>query len=215
MNGILNSQVEAFVAQLIPPRDELLQELEAQAREGRIPICGPQVGTLLFALVGAVRPRRALELGTAIGYSAIWIGRALASHGGRLTTIEIDPATAGKARHHLERAGVSEVVEVIVGAALEVLPKFTEPVDLIFIDAVKPEYPEYLPHAVRLLRPGGLLIADNVLLGGSVADPALASSWSAASREGIRKFTNLLFKHPALRSVILPVRDGLSLSLRL
>ncbi len=215
MDEIVNAQVGAYLAQLIPPRDSLLQELETQAREGRIPICGPQVGTLLFTLAAATRPRRALELGTAIGYSAIWIGRALAPLGGRLTTIEIEPSTAAKARLHLQRAGLTDVVEVVGGAALDVLPTLVDPVEFVFIDAVKSEYPDYLPHAIRLLRPGGVLLADNILLGGSVADPTMGSRWSSAFREGIRHFTELVCAHPALRTVILPLRDGLSLSVRL
>ncbi len=215
MNAIVIAPVQDYLTRLIPPRDPLLQELEAQARDEGIPICGPQVGTLLFTLAVALRPNRALEVGTAIGYSAIWIGRALAPHRGRLTTIEIDPRIAARARQHLQRAGLTEVVEVLEGAALTVLPTLVSPVDFLFIDAVKPEYPEYLSHALRLLRPGGLLIADNVLLGGSIADPAIKSGWSAASQNGIRRFTEMLFGDSSLRSTILPIRDGLSLSVRL
>lgn len=214
MAGILSSDVEDYLIQLVPPRDDLLQELEVQAREERIPICGPQVGTLLHLLAGATRPRTALELGTAIGYSAIWIGRALAGCGGRLVTIEVDAETAARARRHLKRAGLSGVVNVAVGAALQVLPTLADPVDFIFIDAVKSEYPDYLSHGARLLRSGGVMVADNVLLGGSVADAKAKTGWSPESRDGIRRFTQMLFTHPQFRSVVLPIRDGLTLSIR-
>ncbi len=215
MNGIVHPQVEAYLSKLLPPRDPLLADLEGQAQKDHIPICGPLVGTLLATLVSATHPRRVLELGTAIGYSAIWIGRVLAPEGGRLTTIEVEPSVAVRARAHLQRAGLAEVVQVIEGAALDILPRLADHVDFVFIDAVKSEYPQYFAHVVRVLRPGGVLVADNVLLGGSVADPALTSGWSPAARDGIRQFTQMLFDHPGFRSTILPLRDGLSLSVRL
>lgn len=214
MDGILNPQVDEYLAALISPRDQLLLDLEAQAGRERIPICGPQVGTLLSVLVAGTRPQRVLELGTAIGYSAIWIVRALSPFGGRLRTIELDPSMVTRARENLRRANLSDAVEVVHGAALDVLPSLTEPVEFIFIDAVKEEYPDYFPHVVRLLRPGGVLLADNMLLGGSVASTKIKTGWSASARAGIRKFTDQLFAHPAMRTIILPIRDGLAFAVR-
>lgn len=212
--SIINPAVEQYIAGLVPARDQLLLELEAQAERERIPICGPQVGALLSVLVSGTRPHRALEVGTAIGYSAIWIGRALSPIGGHLKTIELDPLRVRRARENLRRANLSDSVEVVQGAALDLLPSLTEPVDFIFIDAVKEEYPDYLPHAVRLLRPGGVLLADNMLLGGSVATTKIPSRWSASARAGIAKFTDQLFAHPSMRATILPIRDGLALAVR-
>ena len=215
MNGIVHPKVETYLAELLPPRDPLLVDLERQAQKDHVPICGPLVGALLATLVSATRPRRVLELGTAIGYSAIWMGRVLAPEGWRMTTIELEPPVAARARAHLQEAGLAGVVQVLEGAALDILPQLADRVDFVFIDAVKSEYPQYFAHVVRLLRPGGVLVADNVLLGGSVADPVLPSGWAPAARDGIRQFTRMLFDHPGFRSTILPLRDGLSLSVRL
>lgn len=215
MNGIVRPHVEEYITSLAPPRDALLEELEHEAQQERIPICGPLVGALLHILIAAQRPRIALELGTAIGYSAVWMGRALRAHGGRLITIELDPSRTERARANLRRAGLADVVEVTIGTALDVLPAMSGPMDFIFIDAVKSEYPDYLTHAARLLRPGGVLVADNVLQRGGVADPALASGRSPAAIDAIRRFNETLFAHRSFVSTILPLRDGLTLSVRL
>ena len=126
--------------------------------------------------------RRILELGTLAGYSTIWLARALPP-GGRLVTLERDPAHAAVARGNLERAGLADRVELRVGPALETLPRLAgEPFDLAFLDADKASTDLYLEHALGLLRPGGLIVADNVVRGGAVADPGPGDP----STEGIR-----------------------------
>jgi predicted O-methyltransferase YrrM len=132
----------------------------------------------LYLLGMLVSPRAVLELGTLGGYSTIWLARALAP-GGRLVSLEVDPHHASVARENLARAGLSDRVEVVVGPALETLPRLSGPFDLVFLDADKRRNAEYLEWAVRLGRPGTLIVADNVIRGGALLEDffeALAAS---------------------------------------
>jgi caffeoyl-CoA O-methyltransferase len=156
------ADLEGHFRELVPGRDDLLLALEQEAREEGIPIVGPVVGHLLYLLVCAGKARSVLELGTATGYSAIFLGRACRENGGRLTTLEWDPDLAERARVNLRRAGLSTVVEVQVGSALEWLEPGEGPYDLIFMDLDKEYYLPALAPCRRLLRPGGLLIVDNI-----------------------------------------------------
>ena len=163
------------------------------------------LGRLLGILVRAVGARRVLELGTLGGYSAIWMARALPTDG-RLISLEVNPHHAEVARANLARAGVAERVEVRVGQALDLLPAVTAeaPFDLVFIDADKVSYPAYLEWAVRLVRPGGLIVADNVLRGGAVIDPSPAD----VDARAIYEFNRRAAAHPRLDAIILPNRGG-------
>lgn len=215
MPDLLDPRVSQYLDGLLAPRDPLLTEMEAQASRERIPISGPQVGGLLALLIRLGRPSRVLEVGTAIGYAAIWMGRALQESGGRLQTIELRAERVAEACRNLARADLSDIVEVLSGAALEVLPTLAaRAFGLIFLDAVKAEYPAYFERALPLLADGGLLVADNALLGGEVSPQIAGGHWSADDREGIRRYNSLAFGHPALDSVLLPLRDGLTLSLK-
>lgn len=151
---------ESYFRALVPQRDALLQELEREAQPEQIPIVGPLVGALLTLLARVSQARRILELGTAIGYSAICLARGLAS-GGRLLTLERDAILARRAAQNLQRAGLAEAVEIRLVDALRELPALNEPFDLIFMDVEKADYAQLMPHCRRLLRPGGLLVADN------------------------------------------------------
>jgi predicted O-methyltransferase YrrM len=160
-----------FEAQLVPSDPDLDAALADSAAAGLPPIqVAPNQGRMLQILAAATGARRILEIGTLGGYSTIWLARALPA-GGRLLSLEIDPRHAEVATANLARAGLAGVAEVRVGAALETLPALAGPYDLIFIDADKPNNPHYLRHAVRLSRPGTLIVCDNVVRGGAVADP--------------------------------------------
>jgi predicted O-methyltransferase YrrM len=155
-------QPENYFSQFIRRDDPLLRELESEAHAEKIPIVGPLVGELLFILAAALRARSILELGTATGYSAIYLARACASNAGLLTSLEIDPNFAARARHNLERAGLTPHATVICGEALPRMSAMTGPFDLIFMDIDKIDYARALADCHRLLRTGGLLVADNV-----------------------------------------------------
>jgi caffeoyl-CoA O-methyltransferase len=197
--------LEGYFRGLVPESDTLLAELEAEATRESIPIVGPVVGELLFILARATNASRILELGTATGYSGIFLGRAGAANEGRVVTLEYDETMATRARTNFARAGLAEVVEVRVGGALELMAAMSETFDLIFLDIDKESYLPALSHCRRLLRAGGLLVADNV------------------GFTGAADFNHEILTHPAWRAVPLlaflprhsPEHDGLVLATRL
>lgn len=195
---------EEYFARFIPPRSDLLQALEAEARREGIPIVGPVVGELLFILARAMGAQRILELGTASGYSAIYLAQAVAPHG-RVITVEMDPTMAARAARHLEQAGLAEVVEIKVGLAQEVVKTLAGSFDLIFLDIDKEGYAPLLTPCWQLLRPGGLLVADNTSFPGAAAfNQALAADrrW---------RVVNLLAYLPHHS----PEHDGLALAVKM
>jgi predicted O-methyltransferase YrrM len=153
----------------------------------------PLEGRLLEVLARLAGARSILELGTLGGYSTIWLARGLGD-GGRIVTLEVSPEYARIARENLVRAGLADVVDLRVGPALETLAQLDGPFDLVFIDADKRSNPEYLDEAVRLSRPGTLIVADNVVRSGAVADPDRNES----SVRGVRRFLELVAEHPRL-----------------
>jgi caffeoyl-CoA O-methyltransferase len=195
---------EAYFRQLIPARDPLLKELEAEAQREGIPIVGPVVGEFLFILARATAARTVLELGTASGYSAIFLARACEPANGRVVTLEQDPAMAKRALQNFKTAGLQGRIEVRVCDALQEISKMKTAVDFIFMDIEKEDYLRALPHCRRLLKKGGLLVADNV--GFKDADG----------------FNRALTHQPRWRSVSLfsflpmhaPEKDGICLALR-
>jgi caffeoyl-CoA O-methyltransferase len=195
--------LEGYFRSLVPQSDALLLELEEEAARESIPIVGPVVGELLFVLARATGAARILELGAATGYSSIFLGRACAGSG-RVITLEHDPQMAARARGNLARAGLDQVVEVREGEALTMMGEMSESFDLAFLDIDKESYLPALSHCRRLLRAGGLLVADNVGFAGA-AD-----------------FNREILTNPAWRAVHLlsflprhsPERDGLALAVR-
>jgi predicted O-methyltransferase YrrM len=161
---------------------------------------------LLQLLVAAVGARRVLEVGTLAGCGAIRLARALPADG-RVVTLEREPAHAAFAGEWLARAGVADRVELRVGRALDLLPALDgERFDLVFLDADRAPLPRYLEWALRLLRPGGVVVADRSLAGGRVADPAATD----AATEGVREFNRRLTSDPRLTGVVLPGEDGVA-----
>jgi predicted O-methyltransferase YrrM len=158
-------------ARLAPGETALTAALEANAAAGLVAAdVSPSQGRLLELLARLCGARAILEIGTLAGYSTIWLARALPPDG-RLVTLEADPRHAAVARENLARAGVTELVEVVEGPALETLPGVAGPFDLVFIDADKERSADYLALALERSRPGTLIVADNVVRGGALADP--------------------------------------------
>jgi predicted O-methyltransferase YrrM len=178
--------------QFIAPDADLEGALAASAAAGLPAISvSPSQGKFLQLLVQAQGARAILEIGTLGGYSTIWLARALPA-GGRLVTLEFDPKHAEVAKDNLSRAGLAEVVEIRLGPALETLPQLAAegggPFDFIFIDADKDNYPGYFEWALKLSRPGTVMIADNVVRNGAVLDPACADP----RVQGVRRFNELV-----------------------
>lgn len=153
---------EAYFRQFVPDRDPLLLELEEEAQRKTIPIVGPVVGELLFILARATAAKTLLELGTASGYSAIFLARACKNVNGRVITLEQDRAMAEKALKNFKTAGLEKHIEIRICDALQEISKMTTPFDFIFMDIEKEDYTRALPHCQKLLKKGGLLVVDNV-----------------------------------------------------
>jgi predicted O-methyltransferase YrrM len=168
----------------------------------------PDLGALLEVLVRSTGGRRVLEVGTFVGTSAAWMARGLAA-GGRIDTLEADPARADAAERFFARAGIAGAITVHRGCADATLPALSPGYDLCYIDADKTGYPAYLEHTVRLVRPGGLVVADNVLLSGRVALPEDERGADAAA---LADFSRRAVDHPRLRTAVLTVGDGITLS---
>ena len=191
--------VDRYIVDRLVPADPALDEALAANQVAGLPAhdVSPAQGKLLHLLARMIGARRVLEIGTLGGCSTIWLARAL-SEGGVVVTLEADPHHAEVARGNIERAGLAACVDLRVGPALETLPQVGAaglgPFDLVFIDADKPSNPDYLAWALKLARPGAVIIGDNVVRGGAVVDPD-----SADPRvQGIRRFFNLLAGEPRL-----------------
>ena len=212
MDAEILGRLSAYVEGLFADEGEVLAELrEAIPREGlpEIHISAGE-GKLLQLLLTAIGARRVLEIGTLGGYSALWMVRAL-QPGGRLVTLELDADRAALARSFMEKAGVSDRVEVRVGEARSAMAEMAaaggESFDAVFIDADKEGYTEYLELSLQLVRPGGLILADNAFRGGRVLD----GDPDEATR-GILAYNEQVAGDPRLVSTIIPIRDGLAVS---
>lgn len=204
---LLLPEQERYLERLLPPRDPLLREMEERAAQEDIPISDPEVGRFLGILARATGARLIVEIGTAIGYGALCLARGAPE--ARVVSIDTDPQRLAAARGYLERAGVAARVELIEGAALEVLPGLPGPIDLAYVDAVKKEYRRYLDQLVPKLRVGGVVALDNLLWKGRVADPPDEDD---ADADALRAFNGYLMMHPQLQSVVLPFGDGLGVA---
>lgn len=207
MSGITVERVEGYLQKLLPEGDALLKRLEAYAAAHDVPIIGPHGGSFLYTIAKLTKPRHILEVGTAIGYSAIWLGRGTVEQRTKITTIEINPETAKTARANLEEAGLLGRVEILVGDGLETCRRLSGPFDLLFIDAAKEQYRAITETMLPKLSPGAVIMADNVLWHGAVAERKA----DEITRE-IQDFNKYICAHPKLETVIVPLRDGISLS---
>jgi predicted O-methyltransferase YrrM len=172
MSDVTWRNVDAYIEDRLVAEDEALSAAIRDSAAAGLPAIAVSAahGKLLHLLVQSIGARRILEIGTLGGYSAIWMARALPADG-KLTSLEIDPRNADVARKNIARAGLSDRVEILVAPAIASLPALKGPYDLAFIDADKESNAQYFDHAVRLSRPGGVIIVDNVVRGGGVIDP--------------------------------------------
>jgi caffeoyl-CoA O-methyltransferase len=208
MGGITVPEVEDYLYSLLPARDEVVTEMEAEATKNDVPIVGPAVARVLYQLALISKARRVFELGSAIGYSTIWWARAV-GESGRVIYTDGDFQKAEKARRYFERAGVSKQITVRVGDALEILSEEKEPYDIIFNDVDKEDYPRVVRLALPRLKSGGLFITDNVLWSGKVSKPN-----PDAETKAILEFNKLIYGSQDLFTTILPIRDGVSVCVK-
>lgn len=208
-------ELEKYLEELLPERHSLLRTMEQEALQGTIPVVTPAVGNFLAWLVQSSKVNNVLEIGTAIGYSTIWLAWAVQATGGRVTTIDMNLARRERALAYFEQAGVSELVNSLAGDARKVLPNLQEKYDLIFIDAAKGEYLEYLDLVYPLIAPGGLLVVDNVLFRGWVVPGSVYDAKYDRLVGKLREFLARLNRNPEFHTSVLPLGDGLSLSRKL
>ena len=213
--GALLARIDDYIENLFAPQDEALEAAVRESQRAGLPEIhvSPNEGKLLQLLAELTGARRILEIGTLGGYSAINLARGMEEEG-HLISLEIDERHAGVARRNVERAGLAERVEIRVGDARELLAKVAEgeegPFDLIFIDADKEGYPEYLEWALRLSRPGSLILGDNTIWGGSIIDP------EDDPTRAIHEFNERIAGDPRLSAIVLPLLrervDGLAIA---
>ncbi len=202
----IQSQVLNYVCSLFAPEDEFLQRIRNSAPDAKAQIqLGAEEGKFICLLLQMVAAKTVLEIGTLVGYSTAWIARALPADG-KLISIE-------KSEEHYQIAqsnlGADTRIELINGAALDILSTFEQPIDACFIDANKTDYPQYFEHADRLLRPGGLIIADNTLLWGEVLPGNLEPSQMASA---MREFNNMAANHDGYDAILLPTVEGMTVA---
>lgn len=211
MNGIVEAKTEKYLYSLLPGRDAVLREMERYAARRNVPIVGPACGRVLYQLARLIGARHVFEMGSAIGYSTLWLACAVGPKGVVHYT-DGDPSNARRAEAYLRKAGVGGRVRILVGDALTLLDSTEGQFDLIFNDVDKTQYPDVLRHAIDRVRAGGLLVTDNVLWSGRVARPAAPRDLETPA---IQKFNRLIYRSPKLFTTIIPLRDGLAVCTKL
>jgi len=209
IDAIIQPEQAEYLDRLLTQSDPLLVEMEAYAAQHRVPIADREVARFVEISARISGARKALEIGMAIGYTVIHLARGMGENG-RVVTIEPNDEMIHAATGYLNRAGVLDRVEIENGKALEVMPNLNETFDLLFIDAVKEEYSQYLDLGLARLKTGGVVIVDNLLWGGKVATGDTESSTVA-----LREFNTYFINHPQLLAEVLPVGDGLGYAVKL
>ena len=210
-DAILQTQQANYLERLTTQSDPLLLEMESYGAEHRVPSADREVARFIEITAQAIRAKRALEIGMAIGYTTIHLARAMGEDG---LVVPVDPSDEmiKAANGYFERAGLSKRIRIERGPALEVIPKLNETFDLIFIDALKHEYKGYLEAALPKLRMGGVVIVDNLLWGGRVANEPGSDDRDTAA---LQKFNEQFVTHPQLRALVLSVGDGLGYAVKI
>ena len=212
--NIVPEPIEQYLATLNRAGSPLLEEIARAGETRDLPLIDAEVGALLRVLATAIGATRILEIGTAIGYSGIWLASALPP-AGMLITLELDEGRAREARENFVRAGVADRTTVLVGDATLKLAKVAGAFDLIFLDTDKQLYLTLLDRLVGLLRPGGLLVTDNVLWDGEVVPGYIAApKRRVEDTRAVREYNERVAAHPDLLTTIVPLRDGVSISVK-
>jgi predicted O-methyltransferase YrrM len=205
-SAFTQEDVDKYIYDLLPERDAVVQEMEAYAAEHNVPIIGPAVARLLTLLVQVSGATRIFEMGSAIGYSTIWLARA-AGPKAKVFYTDGNSENARRAQEHFRKAGVAKRIKVQVGIAQELIKKTPGKFDFIFIDVDKHQYPDALSSALPKLKRGGLLVTDNTLWSGKAALPAATGD---NDTRGVQEFNRLIYASKELFPVLIPLRDGVT-----
>ena len=210
-SAFTQEDVDKYIYELLPPRDAVVQEMEAYAEEHRVPVIGPAVARLLTLLVQVSGAMRIFEMGSAIGYSTIWLARAAGTKA-KIFYTDGNPENARRAQEYFRKAGVAKRINVQVGNALELVKKTPGKFDFIFNDVDKHQYPDALRAALPKLKRGGLFITDNTLWSGKAARAAAPED---KDTRGVQEFNRLVYASKELFPVLIPLRDGVTVCRKL
>lgn len=213
MKDVLDENLQVFIKNILPEPDALLNDMSNYAQERHISIVEPEVGNLLNLLVHLLKPKRILEIGTAIGASSIYMARALQDNqnGGQITTIELVNERAQQAQQNFVQAGVASYIQLIEGDAREIFPTINQQYDLIFLDAAKGQYDDFLQMAQDILTPGGLIIADNVLINGWVVNLDYPHRRKKTMVYRMKAFLESFKEREDYQCSLIPLGDGVAL----
>ena len=218
MPNITYERVENYLYAMLPSRDAVLEEMEQRAKSEDIPIVGPAVGRLFYQYARLINAKTVFEMGSAIGYSTIWWAKAV-GEGGKVHYTDGSRKNADEARRYFEQSGVADRIEIHTGDALELLSERKEQFDILFCDVDKHDYPRVYNMAAPRVRKGGLFLTDNTLWSGKVAyaagNPDLPKPEPDRLTEGVVELNRLLYSSPDWFTTILPLRDGVSVAMRL
>jgi predicted O-methyltransferase YrrM len=212
IDAIIQRNQAEYLEQLIPQADPLLREMEEYGAAHGVPSADREVALFVEITTRAIQAKACLEIGMAIGYTTVHLARAV-GEGGLIVTIDPSDEMISAAESNLTRAGLRDRVRIERGKALDVLPQLKDTFDLLFIDALKEEYADYLKLALQKLRVGGVVIVDNLLWGGQVAGE-IRSPDQESSTNALREFNKFFVNHPKLRAEVLSVGDGLGYAVR-
>lgn len=214
MSQINHDYINSYLIDLIPQNEGILKELETYAIEHHTPIVTPEVAGLLKAMIKSLGAKNILEVGTAIGYSAILMGLSAADDF-RITTIERNEENACLALQNIEKAGMKQNIKVLIGDASELLDQVEGSYDIIFVDAAKGHYLDFFEKSIDKLKIGGLFICDNVLFRGMVAERSLLVRRKITIVKRLKKFLHFISNNESLQTTIIPMGDGVSISCKL
>ncbi|MCY6959436.1 O-methyltransferase [Clostridium brassicae] len=213
MSGIAHEYMVEYIRSLIPREDGILKELEEYAKDNRVPIVQKEVANFLKLMVTMKKPKRILELGTAIAYSSILMSLS-SKEVGEITTIERDIEMIKLAKENIKKYGFEDNIEILEGDCLEVLEELDDKYDMIFMDAGKGHYNHFLPHCLRLLNQDGIIVADNVLFRGMVASDELVKRRKITIVKRMRTYLELVSSDEKLITSVIPMGDGIAVTTR-
>lgn len=215
MNYVTDDYINSYLRTIQPHYDGVLGEIEKESRDAQVPVIPHETARLLSVLLTMKKPKNILEVGTAVAFSSGLMSRYL-QDGGTITTIDRYELMLKDARKNIARMGLEDTIKILEGDAADILPTLTGPYDVIFLDAAKGQYSAFLPHCLRLLPVGGLLIVDDVLQGGDIAKTRFSVPRRQRTiHKRLRNFLWDISHNDALESSIVPIGDGLAVCIKI
>jgi len=211
LSNINEQYIEEYIREVIPKTPEFLSNLEIYAKENHVPIIHPEVAQLLRVLIMIKKPKKILEIGTAIGYSALTMANAMGLEG-TILTIERRADMIDLAQKNIDKNGFTDRIRIMDGEAEKVLPEIKDSFDFVFLDAAKGKYMEFLPYCISNLKSGGILVSDNVLYKGMVANDGLVVRRQRTIVRRMREYLEYISNNSTLESSIIPIGDGVALT---